>query len=185
MPTFAYDFMLVLLFFITFKFYDIYVATMVAMAGALFQVILTRVLHKKFDNKQLIVLLILLVFGGMTLYFHNPIFIKWKPTLVFWLFGAVFLGSQFIGKQPLIQRIMGHALEGKHAVPGFIWKRLNLSWGLFFIILGGLNTFVAYHYSTETWVNFKLYGVLSALLIFGVAQAFYLARYMVTDGQKK
>lgn len=184
MPAMLYDFVLVLLFFIAFKFYDIYVATIVAIVGALFQVVLTRMLHKRFDKKQLIVLFILTVFGGMTLYFHNPIFIKWKPTIVFWMFGVVFMLSQYIGKQTLIQRIMGHAFEGKHTVPVHVWKRLNLSWSFFFIILGTVNTFVAYNYSTNAWVNFKLYGVLSALVGFGFLQAIYLARYLV-DEQKK
>lgn len=181
MPTMIYDFILVVLFFITFKLYDIYAATAVAIVGAIFQVVFTRVMHKKFDKKQLMVLAILLVFGGMTLYFHNPIFIKWKPTIVFWIFGLVFFISHFIGKQTLIQRIMGHVFEGKHQVPSKIWQRLNVSWCIFFILLGAANTFVAYHYSTDTWVNFKLYGVLGALVIFGFAQAMFLARYLIEE----
>lgn len=181
MLTVLFDFILVLIFFITFKLYDIYVATEVIIIGALLQVILTRLLRGHFDKKQLIVLAILVFFGGMTLYFHNPIFIKWKPTVVFWLLGTAFLASQFIGEKPLTQRIMGHALEGKSIVPSIVWKRLNFAWTVFFILLGGVNVFIAYYLSTDAWVNFKLYGVLTALFLFGLIQSICLARYISAE----
>ena len=95
----VFDFLLVVIFFIAFKMYDIYVATSVIIVGALFQVIITRFVHGKFDKKQLIILALLLVFGGMTLYFHNPIFIKWKPTVVFWMLGIVFFVESFFWKR--------------------------------------------------------------------------------------
>lgn len=173
-----YDFFVVLLFFISFKLYGIYVATTVGIAGSVLQVIITRLFRKKYDKKQLLVMVIFLVFGGMTLYFHNPIFVKWKPTIIFWIFSLVFFGSQFIGKQSLIQRMMGHALEGKNTVTKKVWNRLNLAWSLFFLALGAVNIFVAYHFTTDVWVNFKLYGIFSAMLLFGFAQAFFLARYI-------
>lgn len=173
-----YDFFVVVLFFISFKLYGIYVATAVGIIGSVAQVIITRLLHKKYDKKQLLVMLIFLVFGGMTLYFHNPIFVKWKPTILFWIFSLAFFISQFVGKESLIQRIMGHALEGKSAVTKKVWHRLNLAWCLFFLILGAINIFVAYHFTTDVWVNFKLYGIFSAMLLFGFAQAFFLAKYI-------
>jgi intracellular septation protein len=172
------DFIVVLLFFVAFKFYGIYVATIVGIVGSALQLLISRLCLKKFDKKQLLVLVIFLVFGGMTLYFHNPIFVKWKPTIVFWIFGIVFLGSHFIGKQPLVQRMMGHMLDEKHSVPKIVWRNLNCAWTFFFLSLGALNIFVAYHFSTDAWVNFKLYGIFSATLLFGFAQAFYLAKYM-------
>ncbi len=173
-----YDFFVVLLFFIAFKWYGIYVATAVGIAGSVLQVILTRFFRKKYDKKQLLVMAIFLVFGGMTLYFHNPIFVKWKPTIVFGLFGFAFLISQFIGKQSLTQRMMGHLLEDKTPVPKIVWRRLNLAWSFFFLSLGAINIFVAYHFTTDIWVNFKLYGIFSAMLLFGFAQAFFLSRYL-------
>jgi intracellular septation protein len=173
-----YDFLVVLLFFVAFKLYGIYVATMVGIVGSVLQVILTRIFRKKYDKKQLLVMAIFLLFGGMTLYFHNPIFVKWKPTIVFWIFGFAFLISQFIGKQPLMQRMMQHVLDEKTSVPKTVWRQLNLAWSLFFLILGTVNIFIAYHFTTDTWVNFKLYGVFSAMLLFGFAQAFFLARYI-------
>ena len=172
-------FFVVLLFFIAFKLYGIYVATMVGIVGSVLQVIVTRIFHKKYDKKQLLVMVIFLVFGGMTLYFHNPIFVKWKPTIIFWIFGLSFFMSQFIGKQPLTQRMMGHVLEEKNVCAHkMVWRRLNLAWSLFFLMLGAINIFVAYHFTTDIWVNFKLYGIFSAMLLFGFAQAFFLARYI-------
>lgn len=174
-----YDFFIVLLFFIAFKFYGIYVATTVGIIGSMLQVIATRLWHKKYDKKQLLVMMIFLVFGGMTLYFHDPIFVKWKPTILFWIFGFVFFISQLIGRQPLIQRMMGHLLEEKTPIPKVVWRRLNVAWSLFFFILGTINIFVAYHFTTDIWVNFKLYGIFSAMILFGFVQAFFLTRYMI------
>jgi len=173
-----YDFFMVLLFFITFKLYGIYVATAVGIVGSIVQVIVTRIFRKKYDKKQLLVMGIFLIFGGMTLYFHNPIFVKWKPTIIFWIFSLAFFISQFVGKESLIQRMMSHAFEGKATVSKKTWHRLNLAWSLFFFVLGAINIFVAYHFTTDVWVNFKLYGIFSAMLLFGFAQAFFLARYM-------
>lgn len=173
-----YDFFVVLLFFITFKLYGIYVATVVGIVGSVLQVVITRLLHKRYDKKQLLVMLVFLVFGGMTLYFHNPIFVKWKPSIIFWIFSLIFFVSQFVGKQSLIQRMMGHALTEKNTITKKVWRRLNLAWALFFLILGTINIFVAYHFTTDVWVNFKLYGVFSAMLLFAFAQAFYLSRYI-------
>ena len=181
MSAMVFDFLLIILFFVTFKLYDIYVATAVIIVGALVQVILTRFIRGKFDKKQLIILAILVVFGGMTLYFHNPIFIKWKPTVVFWMLGIVFFISHFFGKEPLTQRIMKHSLEGKASIPQTVWKRLNVAWTVFFMLLGLVNVFVAYYLSTDAWVNFKLYGVLSALIVFGVVQSVCLARYITVE----
>lgn len=175
-----YEFLLVIIFFVTFKFYDIYAATITIMVGAALQLLVTRFYKGKYDKKQVIILVILFLFGGMTLYFHNPIFIKWKPTVVFWMLGAVFLVSQFMGKKTLTQRMLAHALEGKSMVPDVVWKRLNLAWAIFFLLLGLVNVFVAYYFSTDSWVNFKLYGVLSALLLFGFLQSLFLTRYMST-----
>jgi intracellular septation protein len=117
-------------------------------------------------------------FGSMTLYFHNPIFIKWKPTVVFWIFSLVILGSQFFTSKPLMQRLMANMLEEKCIIPPPVWKRLNLMWALFFLVLGSVNLYVAYSFSNEAWVNFKFYGVTSALFLLSIVQALYLIRYM-------
>ena len=172
------DFIPVLLFFIAFKVYGIYVATTVGIVGTAVQVILTRFLRKKFDKQQLITLVVFVVFGGMTLYFHNPIFIKWKPTIVFWVFGVAFVLSQFIGAKPIAQRMLENVLEGHPSLPPKIWGRLNLAWATFFILLGSLNLFVAYYFDTDVWVNFKVYGILGILLLFSFVQAICLTRFL-------
>ncbi len=174
-----YDFIPVLLFFIAFKWYGIYVATVVGIVATALQVVVTRLWKKSFDRKQLITLGIFLLFGGMTLYFHNPIFVKWKPTVIFWVFGGVLLLSQFIGKKPLVQRMMEGMLEGDNKKPPeLVWKKINFAWAVFFIALGAVNIFIAYHFSTDVWVNFKFYGILGLLFAFSFVQAMYLACLM-------
>lgn len=188
MLTVFYDLVPVLLFFIAFKFYGIYAATLVGIVATAFQVFITILVKKQIDKKQLVTLIVFLLFGGLTLYFHNPIFIKWKPTIVYWIFGAVFLFSHFIGQKPLIQRIFSSALESSgtsHEVPNRVWRKLNLVWTLFFVALGFLNLWVAYHFSTNAWVNFKLYGVMGCLLLFSLAQIFYLAQFFTDEKQLK
>jgi intracellular septation protein len=97
--------------------------------------------------------------------------------------GIVFLVSQFVGTKTLTERMLANALEGKSVAPHSIWKRLNLAWRMLFLLLHMTNLFVAYNFSTNTWVNFKLYGVLSSLFVFGLAQSFYLTKYMLPEKQ--
>jgi intracellular septation protein len=177
-----YDFIPVVLFFVAFKFYGIYTATLVGIVATAIQLVLTTIWKKKLDRKQLLTLVIFVVFGGMTLYFHNPIFVKWKPSVIFWVFGLVFLISQFVGKKPIIQRMMEPMVEEKSKLPASIWRKMNLSWSIFFITLGTINIFIAYHFSTDTWVNFKLYGILGAIIIFSFLQAICLSKHM-TDAE--
>ncbi len=175
---FLIDFIPVLLFFISFKFYGIYTATLVGIVSTALQVIITRIIRKKFDKQQLVTLAVFVVFGGMTLYFHNPLFVKWKPTIIFWIFGLVLLGSHFIGEKKLLQRMMEKMLEGQEPLPKSVWTKMNLAWAIFFIAVGSVNLFIAYHFSTDAWVNFKLYGIMGLLIVFSVLQAVYLSRYM-------
>lgn len=173
-----YEIFPVFLFFIAFKFYDIYVATVVGIVTTLLQVIINRLWFKKWDRKQLITLAVFTVFGGMTLYFHDPIFVKWKPTIVFWVFAIAIVGSQIFTRKPLMQRLMENVLQGKGHVPLSVWKKLNLAWALFFASLGTLNLYIAYYFSNDAWVNFKFYGITGALFLLSIAQAFYLMRFM-------
>jgi intracellular septation protein len=171
---FLFDLFPILLFFLAYKLYDIYVATAVAIGAAFVQTGAYWLKHRKFEKMHLITLGILVLFGGLTLALRDPVFIKWKPTVVNWLFGISFLGSQFIGKQTLVERMMGHAI----AAPSPVWARLNWAWTLFFVFMGLLNLYVAYNFSEDTWVNFKLFGMMGLTLVFVFAQAFYLSRYM-------
>ncbi len=173
-----YEIFPVFLFFLAFKFYGIYVATVVGIVTTFLQVLFNRFSFGKWDRKQLVTLVVFLLFGGLTLYFHDPIFVKWKPTIIYWIFALVIIGSQVMTQKPLIQRLMGHMLDEKGAVPARVWKQLNLFWGLFFAALGGVNLYVAYNYSNDAWVNFKFYGVTSALFVLSIVQAIYLMRFL-------
>jgi intracellular septation protein len=175
---FLYELFPVLLFFLAFKFYDIYVATIVGIVATFLQVIINRLLVGRWDKKQLVTLGVFVFFGGMTLYFHNPIFVKWKPTVVFWIFALVMIGYQIFTSKPLMQRLMENMMQDKGEVPFSVWKRINMAWALFFFILGGINLFIAYHYNNDVWVNFKFYGITLSLLAFSVGMALYLARYV-------
>ena len=157
----------------------IYLATLTAILATIVQVMLTVAMTKRVEKMHIITLVLLLVFGGATLYFKDPLFIKWKPTAINWLFAAVFFGSQFIGKKPLVQRMMGHALEIDDPQ---VWKKLNLAWIGFFIFSGVANLIVAFNFSEDIWVDFKLFGLMGFTLIFVIGQSFYLARYLPQEG---
>lgn len=174
---FFYEIFPVFLFFIAFKLYDIYVATIVGIVSTLLQVVFNRLWVGKYDRKQLITLGVFVFFGGMTLYFHNPIFVKWKPTIVFWIFAVIVLASQWFTQKPFVQRLMENMLQDKY-VPQHIWKRLNIVWFVFFTTLGAINLYVAYYFSNDAWVNFKFYGITAALFLISIFQAFYLIRFM-------
>ena len=171
---FLYDFFPILLFFIAYKMYDIYVATAVAMAAATVQTLGFWLKHRRFEKMHLVTLGLLLVFGGLTLLLHDPVFIKWKPTVINWLFAIVFLGSHWIGDKPLVERMMSHAIQA----PLPVWLRLSWMWVIFFVGIGLLNLYVAFNYSEEAWVNFKLFGMLGITFAFVIGQAFYLSRYI-------
>jgi intracellular septation protein len=173
-----YEFLPVLLFFLAFKFYDIYVATVVGIAATVIQVLATRAITGKWDRKQVITMLIFLIFGSMTLYFHDPIFVKWKPSIVFWIFSIAILITQFFTHKPLMQRMMEGAIENSQNIPSKVWRRVNLMWAVFFIVLGTVNLYIAYNYSNEVWVNFKFYGITLSLFAFSIVQTLCLFRHL-------
>ena len=180
-----FDFFPLVLFFGAFKLYDIYVATLVAMAASLAQVVFIRIRHQRFETTHLVTLFVILLFGGMTLIFQDDMFIKWKPTIVKWIFAVVVLGSQFIGKRTVLERLLG----GQMQMPARIWKKVNVSWGLFFFISGLLNLYVAFYFRThldeaartDFWVNFKVFGLLGLTLAFSIVQMMIVARYISTE----
>lgn len=178
MTNFLYDFIPVLLFFIAFKLYGIYTAVMVGMVATAVQFIFTLCFKRKWDKQQFITLIIFVVFGSMTLYFHNPIFIKWKPTIIFWLFASVLIISHFVGKKPIMQQMLQSILENSNTVPEKAWRVINIFWAIFFILLGTINLIFVYYYSTAAWVNFKFYGITGAVLLFSILQSCYLVKYL-------
>jgi len=171
-----FDFFPILLFFIAYKVFDIYVATAVAIAASFAQVGLAWWKTRKVEPMHLVTLVIIVVFGGLTLYLQDEQFIKWKPTVINWLFGVVFLASQWLGEKPMIERMMGG--NANLVLPSAVWRNLNMTWTLFFFILGGVNWFVMTNFDTATWVNFKLFGMLGLTFLFVVLQSVYLSRHL-------
>lgn len=169
-----FDFLPIILFFIAYKLWGIYVATAIMLVVSVLQIAVTWLIKREVRRLHLIATVLVLVFGGLTLLVHEPIFVKWKPTVVEWLFAAAFLGSHRFAKKPLIRL----ALDEQISLPDAVWRRLNLAWVAFFVIVGAANLWVVYNFSTDTWVNFKLYGMLGATLIFTIGQSIYLARHI-------
>ena len=152
----------------------VYLGVQVIIVATLIQIIAYWLFTRKFEKMHVITLILTVVLGGATLLLKDVRFFKWKPTAVNWIFALVFIGSQFIGKKPIIRRMMDHAIS----VPDEIWTKLNLAWAGFFIFAGTINLYVAYNFSTEFWVNFKVYGLLGLTFIFAIAQALYMSRYI-------
>lgn len=177
---FLFDFLPILFFFLAYKFFDIYVATAVIIASTAAQVAVIWFNTRKLAKMQLVILVIIIIFGGLTLYLQNEMFIKWKPTVVNWLFAVAFLATQFFGQQTAIERMMGTALT----LPTQIWRRLNLGWVVFFFALGCANLYVMSHFDTNTWVNFKLFGMLGLTVVFIILQSLFLSRYMEEPNNK-
>lgn len=171
---FLFDIFPVILFFAAFKLYDIYVATAVAMAATTVQIGWVWMRHRKVDNMLWVSLAVILVFGGATLMLQDETFIKWKPTVLYWLFAGALLVAAAAFKKNLIRSM----LEQQVSVPDFVWKKLLVSWILFFAAMGVINIVVAYNFSTDAWVNFKLFGGIGLMLVFVVLQALLLARHI-------
>ena len=169
-----FDLFPVLLFFIAFKIKGIYVATAIAIVATVFQIIWTKVWHGKVDTMLWVSFAIIGIFGGATLFLHDETFIKFKPSVLYWLFSVILLGSNLFFKKNLMQSLLGEKL----ALPVRVWNRLNLGWSLFFAVLGFINLYVAFNYSTDTWVNFKLFGFTGLMLVFIIGQSAWLAKYV-------
>lgn len=168
------DFFPIVLFFAAYKLGDIYIATLAAMVGSVFQVAYIWLRTRKVETMHLVSLVLIVVFGSATWFLKDPNFIKWKPTVLNWLFAVVFLGSQWIGREPIIQRMMGAQIE----LPPPIWRRLNLAWTVYFVVIGVINLYVAFNYEEIVWVNFKLFGMLGLTIAFVLLQSVFLARHL-------
>lgn len=171
---FLFDLFPVILFFVAYKFADIYVATGVAIAATFVQIGWVKFRHGTVDKMLWVSLGLITVFGGMTLLLRDPTFIKWKPTVLYWLFATVLLGSALLFKKNLIRAMM----EKQVALPDRVWSNLNLAWAGFFALMGVLNIYVAYNFSEDAWVNFKLFGGMGLMFAFIIAQGLMLSKYI-------
>jgi len=171
---FLFDMFPVILFFAVFKLYGIYPATAVAMAATVAQIGWVYFRHRKVEPMLWVSLAVITVFGGATIYLQNETFIKWKPTVLYWLFGGALAIAAVLFKKNLIRAMM----EKQMVLPEPLWGRLLFSWIAFFVVMGLLNLYVAFNYSTDTWVNFKLFGGMGLMLIFVLGQALMLAKHI-------
>jgi intracellular septation protein len=174
------EFLLLAAFFLSYLWKGIYAATAVIMVGSVVVLAVSWWKTRRLEPLPLAVAVLALVLGGVTLLLHDPVYIKWKFSAVEWLFGALLLGSQFIGAKPFMRR----AMEGRISLPDPVWRRLNLMWALFFLFLGTLNVYVLYSFSTDDWVKFKVWGVTGLLLVFAVLQAVYLGRHLPAEDKR-
>lgn len=173
------DFFPIVLFFVAFKLANIYVATGVAIAATVAQIAWLRYSTGKVEPMQWLSLAIIVLFGGATILAHDDTFIKWKPTVLYWMMGGALAGGMLFFRKNFLKSLMGAQLE----LPEAAWRAMSWSWATFFACMGVLNLWVAFHYDTNTWVNFKLFGGLGLMLLFVLGQALYLGRYM-KDGKK-
>jgi len=169
-----FDFFPIVLFFIAFKTYDLYVATAVVIGATVVQVAYNLIRRRKVETMQWVTLGLMVVMGGTTLYLQDEQFIKWKLTIIECLFGSVLLGSHFVGKKTVIEKMMGANLE----LPSKIWSRLNFAWAMFFYTIGGVNVYVMFNYDTDTWVDFKTFGVPVLMAAFILLQVIFLYKHI-------
>jgi intracellular septation protein len=169
-----FDVFPVILFFVAFKVYDIYVATAVAIGATFAQIGWVWFRHRKVDNMLWVTLVVITVFGGATLLFRDDTFIKWKPTVLYWLFAGVLAVAALAFRKNLIRSMM----QKQVTLPDGVWTRLLMSWIGFFAVMGVLNIYVAYNFSLDTWVNFKMFGGIGLMLVFVLLQALLLAKHV-------
>ena len=149
-------------------------ATVVVVVATLAQVGILAALGRRIDLMLWVSLTLVVVMGGLTIWLHSETFIKWKPTLLYWVMGGAFALAPLLAGRNLLRLLLGEQLQ----LPDPVWKRLNLAWVAFFTFMGALNLWVAYTFATDTWVNFKLFGGIGLMLLFTIAQGFYLSRYL-------
>ncbi|MFT0850656.1 septation protein A [Achromobacter sp. F4_2707] len=181
MKKFLFDLFPLILFFIAFRVADIYTATAVAIAAGVLQFAWLKLRGKTIETMHWINLGVIVVFGGATLFFHNDAFIKWKPTVLYWIFGAALLGGKWLFKRNFLQKLMGGQIE----LPPVAWDRLNFSWAGFFLVCGALNLYVAFsgRFTESQWVNFKVFGLMILMIVFVIGQSLWMARYMKDDSE--
>lgn len=180
-----FDLFPLLIFFGAFKFYDIYVATGAAIIATFIQVAVFWLKNRRFESMHIMTLVIVTLFGGLTILLKDDLFIKWKPTVVNWIFCGVIVGMLLFAKKTALEYVMGKQI----ALSATAWKNLNRAWALFFLAMGCLNLYVAFYYNsdadaairTATWVNFKVFGLLGLTLIFIIGQVFFLSKHIKTN----
>jgi len=170
------DFIPLFVFFATYKIWGIFPATKVLIASSIIVYGGMWLKYKHLESNQKIILIITILLGSATLLLHDEAYLKWKAPIVYWLTAVAYLGSMYIGKEPLVQKMLGAAFE----MPAAIWRKLNIAWIVFFIFTGASNAYVAFHFE-KYWVDFKIFGSMAMLIIFMIGQFVLLSRYLKQD----
>lgn len=168
------EFFPIVVFFCVFKLKGLMAATVAAMFASLIQLIITKIKTGKYKKMQITSFLSLIILGGFALICKKEIFIKWKPTAIYWILAITFLSTHLFGKQPLIEKINNNTIQ----LPKKIWNRLSILWIIFFFLMGTLNLYVVYYFDTDTWVNFKLFGTFGLTMLFIIFQAVFVSKYL-------
>lgn len=178
---FLFEMFPIILFFASYKFKDIYFATAVAIGASILQIAFSYYKNKKIEKPMIISLALITVFGGATLLLHDNFFIRMKPTVLYWIFSVSLLVARFVFKKNLIKAM----LQKQIVVPDSVWGKLNIAWVLFFMVMGCLNLYIAFTYSEQIWVNFKLFGTLGCMIVFVVLQGIILSSYLKETPEDK
>jgi intracellular septation protein len=155
----------------------IMLATVAVIIGSIIQIIWAKFKYKQVDKTLWMSAILVVLLGGMTLYFQNDAFIKWKPTVLYWIFTTVLLLAYWIGKKNIIKTMVGKEVK----LPELIWIKLNYAWAIFFALLGCLNLYVAFNFSIDTWASFKLFGTMILMFSFIVIQSLFINKYLIED----
>lgn len=176
MKKFLFDLFPLLLFFIAYRYAGIYTATAVAITASVLQILWLRLTGRPIEGMHWINLTVIVVFGGATLWLHSDVFIKWKPTVLYWLFGGALLIGRWVFKRNLVRRL----LEKQIALADAVWDKLNATWAVFFLLAGAANLYVAFsgHFSESEWVTFKAFGLMGLMIVFVLAQSLWLGRHL-------
>ncbi|HGJ5856096.1 septation protein A [Arsenophonus nasoniae] len=168
------DFIPLIVFFIVYKKVDIFYASGALMVATALSMLAIYLIYKKIEKSSLITLVIVIIFGGLTLIFHSDLFIKWKVTVIYAIFSLALLVSQYFTQKPLIQRMLGKEIH----LANEIWYKLNLSWAIFFAICALVNIYVAFWLPQDIWVNFKVFGLTAVTLIFTILSMVYIYKHL-------
>ena len=183
---FLFEFLPLILFLGTFIYKDIYAALVVLMIAMPIGLAIKYIRTKTLDKMYFWSTLFLLAAGALTLYFRNPLFLYWKPTIFYWVVAIAFFASQYVSETTLVQRFFG-LVDGLSLgkITASQWKKLNLVWVAFFVAAGGLNIYVAYNFEQATWVNFKVFGLMALTFVFMLVQTLWIAKLIGGDDEQE
>ncbi|MFD2166497.1 septation protein A [Thalassotalea euphylliae] len=176
-----FEYVPLVLFFVVYKLYDIYAATAVLIVGSLLHIIYLYATTRKVPAKNWIIFGLIAGFGGLTIFLQDDAFLKWKVTIINEFFAVALLVSHYVFGKNIIKQLMGEAIE----LPDAIWAKLNLSWAAFFAFCGALNVYIAFNFSQEVWVNFKVFGLMGLTFVFAIGSIMALSKHLPDDEDKK